>query len=123
MAGVDVEVVVTPLPEATEFSAAIRRVRGGLSEWFVLVAAQGSGDALFEYLNCGGGKKCGGLVDYEVHMLGHDYVAYECECIFGADFRQYLDSGITGVGRFEQFVAVVAAEGDEVEVAVAGYAI
>ena len=53
----------------------------------------------------------------------HDYVAYECECIFGTDFRQYLDSGITGVGRFEQFVAVVAAEGDEVEVAVAGYAI
>lgn len=111
------------MPEAAEFSAPVRRVRGGLSEWVALVAAQGSGDALFEYLHHSGRKECRSFVDYEVDMLGHDYVAHEGEGEFGADFGEDLYGGIAGFRRFEQFLAVVAAEGDEVEVAVAGYAI
>lgn len=119
-AGVHVEVVIAALPEAAKIGVAIRGLACELLDRFALVATHGTGNSLLEDLHYRRGEERSGLFDYEMDVLGHDYVAYETKPVFGTDLGQDLDGEIAGMGRFEEFATLVAAEGDEVKVAVAG---
>jgi hypothetical protein len=52
-----------------------------------------------------------------VHVFGHDYVSRDEEVIPGAGALENFKERVAGFGRAEEWVAVLTAEGDEVEAA------
>jgi lysophospholipase L1-like esterase len=61
-----------------------------------------------------------GLADQLVNMFGHNDVPYEGKAVPGANFLENLHRQISGADRAEQRAALIAAKGDEMQVAVAG---
>jgi len=57
----------------------------------------------------------GGLVDQQVNMLRHQDVCVNSGQMPLSDLLQYGSNGIPGRCRFEESIAVKAAERDEVE--------
>ena len=60
------------------------------------------------------------FADQEVHVLRHDYVADQREGISGTNLTENTDDEVASADRMEKRSALVATEGDEVEVVAAG---
>jgi hypothetical protein len=52
-----------------------------------------------------------------VDVLGHNYVSRDEEVVPGAGALQDFEEDVAGLGSAEEWVAVLTAEGDEVETA------
>ena len=95
----DVEVVVARLPE----------VISDAEELF--------GAFLFQDSKGGGEGVVGGFGEEEVDVLGHKDVGVEVEAVGLADLFEDLFDDVLGIVSGEEREAVMAAEGDEVEIA------
>jgi len=69
-AGVDVEVVVTALPEAAEFAALLWKAEQKLPRALAFSGSQGAGDPLLETPDDLGWTCAAGLAQEQVHMPG-----------------------------------------------------
>ena len=97
--GEDVEVVVAALPE------------------LIALAFEATRGFAFEDTEQGGQWNVGRFAQEKVDVLGHEDVAADVEMVaFAEGFEDFFE-GLFGVGRSEEWEALVTAKGDEVEVA------
>ena len=69
--GVDIEVVIAPLPEAARVRRLLRKRQRQLRLGSSFLAAKFSGNALFEDLDRLGGSRSGRFTDEQVEVVGH----------------------------------------------------
>jgi len=94
----DVEIVITRFPERNSLDGA-ESMRG----------------VLLQHLECGREFGALGFADQKMDVFGHDYVSRDVEVIPSARAFENFEEGVAGFGSAEEWVAMLTAEGDEVE--------
>ena len=119
-AGVDIEIVISALPEPPEFTAPLGEAKGQLPRALPFSGAQGTGDSLLETLDDLGGSGAAGLAQEQVHMFGHKDVANESKAVAQPRLFEGADGQVAGPGGVQKRPALITAEGDEMQIAKTG---
>jgi len=119
-AGVDVEIVITALPEAAEFAASLGKAKSQLTGALALSGAQGAGNSLLENLDNLCGTNAAGLAQQQVHVFGHEDVANKSKAVARSRLFEGADGQIPGANGAEEGASLETAEGDEMQIAKTG---
>jgi hypothetical protein len=119
-AGVDIEVVITALPEPAELAASHWKAKSKLTRALAFSGAEGAGDALLETLNDRGRAAAAGLAEKQVDMFGHKHVANKSKAVTRSRLFEGADGKIAGANGVQERPSLVAAEGDEMQIAKPG---
>ena len=122
-AGINVEIIITALPETPQQVSLFRKTQAELTLHTALPCSQAARKSLLEDLDNLRGSNTSTLAEEQVDVFWHDHVADQSEAVASADFLENLRSKIPGAGGGQERPSLVAAEGDEVQVAASGDAL
>ena len=122
-ARVDIEIIIAALPEAAVFAGTLWKTKGQLARALAFFGAQCAGDALLETLDDLGGSGGAGLAQEQVHMLGHEDVANESKAVTHSCLLKGANSQIARANGVQERPSLIAAKGDEMQIAETGDAV
>ncbi len=115
---VDIEVVVSPLPESAQLAGCIRELQGELARRPAFSRAHRSRHPLLQDLHELREIPLPGLADEQMHVFRHHYIAHEERSAVVTHFFKSLHKEMASPDCAEQRASLVATEGDEMKISV-----
>jgi len=116
---VNVEVIVAALPESPQPTFPLSKRESQLRPAFAPSAAQRARHPLFENLHNFRRRDVSGFAQQEMDVFGHQDVTDEREAITSSYLFENAHRQIPGAHAAQQGAAMIATEGDEMQIAVA----
>ena len=115
-ARIHIEVLIAPLPEPAQRRPVSGKAQRELALAAAFLSAYSAREPLLEDLDDSCGSRGAGFADEQVHMLGHENEADQRKAIASTYFLENLDGHIPDASRAQQRPALIATEGDEMQV-------